>query len=226
MIKLRPTWSHSRAGRLHIDTDTISGARVPPLRGVNRAACYLQALLHPVEVTIATQAPVRCHSIGRLRRWIRELVWPLVRAATKRRIKKSLWRNWGYLVLALVVYGWFVADVKKPILLLIGSGLIVLFALFFAETPCAAVNKRQKDGGADFCGNNGNGLLGACHLQRHRWENLKMLTTRQQAVVAGRHVVSKFCGQAAAFSAAAGIVSCLVATATLILARQAPLPTR
>ena len=108
---------------------------------------------------------------------------------------KSLGRNGGCLVLALVVYGWFIADRQNPALLAIGSGLIVLFALFFAESPCAAVNKEKRDGEVDFCGNNGHGLLGACHLKRHEWENLKALGARQRAARAARHTVSRSCGR-------------------------------
>lgn len=89
-----------------------------------------------------------------------------MRAATKRKIGKSLWRNWRYLVLALVIYGWLIADQRNPLLLVIGSALVVVFALFFASTPCAAINKERRAGAVDLCGNNGSGLLGACHLTR------------------------------------------------------------
>lgn len=144
-----------------------------------------------------------------------------MRADTKRKITKSLWRNWGYLVLALVIYGWFIAGQHNALLLAIGSILVVIFALFFATAPCAAINKQLRDGEVDYCGNNGSGLLGACHLSRHKWENLKTITSRQQGAAAARHLVSKFCGQAAAFSALAGIGSFVVAAVALILSKQA-----
>jgi len=79
--------------------------------------------------------------------------------------------------------------------------------VFFAESPCAAINKEKRDGEVDLCGNNGRGLLGACYLKRHKWENLKAISSRQRGVQAMRHTVSKFCGQAAAFSALAGLGS-------------------
>jgi hypothetical protein len=96
--------------------------------------------------------------------------------------------------------------------------------MFFAEAPCAAVNKGRRDGEVDLCGNNGRGLLGACHLKRHKWENLKVLGSRQLGAQAAKHTVSKFCGQAAAFSALAGLVSAVVATTTLFVLtlRQPP----
>jgi hypothetical protein len=98
----------------------------------------------------------------------------------------------------------------------------VLFALFFADTPCAAIYKERRSGEVDLCGNNGNGLLGTCHLKRHKWESLKRFTTRQQGDVAARHLVSKFRGQAAAFSAMAGSGSFAVATVALVLTRRGP----
>jgi hypothetical protein len=139
-----------------------------------------------------------------------------VRAETKRKMWKSIGQNWGYLVLALVLYGWFIADRTNPALLVLGSGLVVVFALFFAETPCMAINKEKRDGDVDYCGNNGHGLLGACHLKRHKWQNLKALGSRERSLQALRHTVSRFCGQAAAFSALAGIGSLLVATLTFV----------
>jgi hypothetical protein len=59
-------------------------------------------------------------------------------------------------------------------------------------------------------------VLGACHLKRHKWQNLKALGSRERSLQALRHTVSRFCGQAAAFSALAGIGSLLVATLTFV----------
>ncbi len=114
----------------------------------------------------------------------------------------------------------------NPVALVVGSTLVVIFALFFAETPCMAINKEKRDGGIDYCGNNGRGLLGACHLKRHKWQNLKALSSRERSVQALRHTVSRFSGQAAAFSALAGIGSLIVATLTfaLITTKQPPPP--
>jgi hypothetical protein len=75
-------------------------------------------------------------------------------------------------------------------------------------------------GAVDLCGNSGSGLLGACRLTRHKWENLKMITSRQQGAIAARHLVSKFSGQAAAFSALAGIGSFIVAAIALMITKQ------
>lgn len=149
-----------------------------------------------------------------------------MRATTKRKIGRSFAQNWGYLVLAAVLYGWFIADHRNILLLAVGSGLIVVFALFFAVSPCAAINKQKRDGEVDLCGNNGNGLLGACHLKRHKWENLKALGSRHAAGRAFRHTLSKFSGQAAAFSALAGLGSFFVATLTLVLVTSRQPPSR
>jgi len=96
--------------------------------------------------------------------------------------------------------------------------------LFFPKTPCAARNKEEEDGEPDYCGNNGRGLLGACHLKRHKWENLKALAGRQRSVQAFRHLVSKFSGQAAAFSALAGLSCFAVMVLTLLFVTTKPPP--
>jgi hypothetical protein len=101
-----------------------------------------------------------------------------MRAATKRKIGKSLLDNWGYLLLALVATGWFLFGTRNPLLLAIASLLVVIYALFFAVVPCGAENKRKRDGEIDYCGNNGRGLLGGCRFRRHKWENLKTIAQR------------------------------------------------
>lgn len=150
-----------------------------------------------------------------------------MRSATKRKIRKSLLDNWGYLLLALVFLGWFAFGARNPLVLAIGSFLVVIYSLFFAVVPCGAENKRKRDGGPDYCGNNGRGLLGGCRFRRHKWENFKTIAQRQQAVAVIRHILSTFRGKAAAFSAVAGMGSFVVALMTfafITLRQPAPPP--
>ena len=44
-----------------------------------------------------------------------------MRAATKRKLRKSLFDNWGYLLLALVVVGWYLFGTHNPLLLAVAS---------------------------------------------------------------------------------------------------------
>jgi hypothetical protein len=90
-----------------------------------------------------------------------------MRVQTRRKLGKFVLRNWGYLIL-LVVTSWWYPGTIGPLPIALGSGLVVVFALFFAEVPCCAPNKRPVNGEVDFCGNNGNEILGACHLKRHK----------------------------------------------------------
>jgi hypothetical protein len=77
-------------------------------------------------------------------------------------------------------------------------------------------NKRLVNGEIDFCGNNGNGILGACYLKRHKWLNLKALVNRQTYVRSLKHCFSSFSGAAGSFSALAGMGSFTVALLTYI----------
>ena len=139
-----------------------------------------------------------------------------MRATTKRKIRKSVLDNWGYLLLALVLFGWFTFGTRNPLVLAAGSFLVVVYALFFAVVPCGAENKRKRDGEVDHCGNNGRGLLGGCRFRRHKWENLKGIAQRQRAADVLRHILSTFKGKAAAFSAVAGMGSFLIAMLTFV----------
>jgi len=108
------------------------------------------------------------------------------------------------------------ASDQNPALLAVTSGFVVIFALFFRHDAVCCAHRVQKDGELDYCGNNGRGLLGACHLKRHKWENLRALAGRQRSVQAFWHLVSKFSGQTAAFSALAALGSFAVAVFTLL----------
>ncbi|WP_156993150.1 hypothetical protein [Pseudonocardia acaciae] len=138
-----------------------------------------------------------------------------MRAQTKRKLGKFMLHNWGYIVLIVVAIWWHLGTIG-PLPIAIGSSLVVIFALFCAEVPCCAPNKRLVNGEIDFCGNNGNGILGACHLKRHKWLNLKSLVSRQTYVRSLKHCVSSFSGAAGSFSALAGLGSFTVALLTYL----------
>lgn len=138
-----------------------------------------------------------------------------MRAQTKKRLGKFLLHNWGYLV-ALIVATWWYLGTVGPLPIAIGSGLVIIFALFCAEVPCCAPNKQLRNGETDLCGNNGNGILGACHLKRHKWLNLKALVDRDTYLRSVKHCCSSFSGAAGSFSAIAGLGSFTVALLTYL----------
>ncbi|MFF4600672.1 hypothetical protein [Amycolatopsis sp. NPDC001319] len=71
-----------------------------------------------------------------------------------------------------------------------------------------------------FCRNNANGILLGCHLRQHKFEKLAV---RQRAWSKAAAVVFKGVGgQAAAFSAFAGIVSAGAAAVTLAVKQPPP----
>lgn len=140
---------------------------------------------------------------------------PTMRAQTKRKLGKFALHNWGYIVAIVVAIWWYIGTIG-PLPIAIGSGLVVIFALFFAEVPCCAPNKKLVNGEIDLCGNNGNGILGACYLKRHKWLNLKALVNRQTYVRSLKHCFSSFSGAAGSFSALAGMGSFTVALLTYI----------
>ena len=138
-----------------------------------------------------------------------------MQARKKNVLGKFIIHNWGYVVAVIVATWWYLGTIG-PLPIAIGSGLVVIFALFFAEVPCCAPNKRPLNGEVDLCGNNGNGILGACHLKRHKWLNLKALIDRQTYVRSLKHCTSSFSGAAGSFSALAGTGSFIVALLTYI----------
>lgn len=84
-----------------------------------------------------------------------------------------LWRSWGYLLLPVILWGWFIAQLGVGPLAIM-SGLSLGFLLFQAKVPCGA-ETRQRDpvtGEYHFCRNDARGILGGCgNFKAHKWGN-------------------------------------------------------
>lgn len=131
-----------------------------------------------------------------------------MRAETKRRIA----RYWGYILLVVLYFAWFRIN-ADPVILIIMSLALVVYFLFQAPAPCCALNRD----GVSFCKNNARGLLRGCHLEAHKWENAKVLASRQSWARFGRGVFRKFSGGATTISAFAGVVSAVAAVISLVM---------
>ena len=68
----------------------------------------------------------------------------------KAKTKKVLARYWGYLLIPVLFLGWFYS--LDPLALGVLSSLTVLYALFRAPVPCAAITR-----GNEFCRHNAKG---------------------------------------------------------------------
>lgn len=82
---------------------------------------------------------------------------------------KIISRYWGYLLLLVVLGGWFRWGFDPALL----AGLSVVSGLWiFFQAPgwCGA-----KTRGDVYCRNNARGLLMGCHLRQHKWQKLLML---------------------------------------------------
>ncbi len=82
---------------------------------------------------------------------------------------RFLRQYWGLVALILLLTIWWTAE-TGPAPLMILSGLVVVWSLFWAPAWCGAANRNGK-----FCINNSRGLLLGCHLRQHRWQKFKML---------------------------------------------------
>lgn len=118
---------------------------------------------------------------------------------------------WGYLLLAAVIYLWFLPSVGPGVIAAL-SGFVVLYSLFQAPMWCCAETR-----GGDLCRNNAYGILLGCHLRQHKWQKVKMAVRQQYWGRLCRRVFRSVGGQAATFSALAGMLSASVATVTLIV---------
>lgn len=128
----------------------------------------------------------------------------------KKSTTRLLGSLWGYLLLAAVIWLWFLPSIGPGVIAVL-SGFVVLYSLFQAPMWCCAENR---DGG--LCRNNAYGILLGCHVRQHKWQKFKMAGRQQYWGRLGRRVFSGVGGQAATFSAFAGMLSACVATATLI----------
>jgi hypothetical protein len=130
-----------------------------------------------------------------------------VKAATRKAIAKY----WGYLLLLVIYFGWFVFHFG-PAALAVGSFLGLSYFLFQAPVPCCAKNRDLT-----FCRNNAHGIIGGCHIKQHKWQNFKMLIHRQSWARLAQGLFRRVSGNAAAVGALASSMSAMVATITLIV---------
>ncbi len=127
----------------------------------------------------------------------------------RRRTRKLIGRTWGYVLLAVVLYGWFGANFGPGILATL-SGVVVLYFLFQAPMWCCAVNR---DG--TYCRNNAGGLLLGCHLRHHKWQKIQLVVKQHSWAQVARQVLSHVGGQAATIGALASAVSAVTAVITV-----------
>ncbi len=84
--------------------------------------------------------------------------------------KSTLYRNWGYLLLAGAVVLLFARDVG-PLAVSVAFALCLLWLLLAAPTWCGAKNRSE-----GYCRNNTSGLLGGCgQVRQHKWQRFRGL---------------------------------------------------
>ncbi len=137
----------------------------------------------------------------------------------KKQTRKRVARTWGYLLLPVLVYGWFVGDIGYGPLA-IASTLAAAFFLLQARVPCCAENRevRTLSGEPTLCRNNAKGLLRGCWIEAHKWQNAKMIVRRSSWGRLAGGLFRKFSGAAATFAALAGITSATIAGGSLLVA--------
>ncbi|WP_150241133.1 hypothetical protein [Nocardiopsis quinghaiensis] len=129
--------------------------------------------------------------------------------ATKSKAKDT-WRYWGIGAILFTLFGWLIPEVG-PMMIMIGSVVSVLYIFFQMPLPCGAWNRGDKGR----CRNNSSGLLPGCHLEAHRWQNVKwMLRTGKWAELRAK-VFASWKRALPAVVAAATIVSGMAAVAQL-----------
>lgn len=116
----------------------------------------------------------------------------------------------GYFLLVALYLAWFEFD-ANPLVLIVISVLVIIYCLFQAPVPCCAITRENRS-----CRNNARGLMRGCHLQQHKWQNLKALTRGTIWSRFARSMIRSVSGNAAALSAVAAAVSALAAVVQLI----------
>ncbi|HEX3781429.1 MAG TPA: hypothetical protein VHX38_17350 [Pseudonocardiaceae bacterium] len=129
----------------------------------------------------------------------------------KQATKKKIAKYWGYLLLPVLYFGWFVFHVG-PIVLGVVSVLVVVYFLFQAPVPCCAETRDRTT-----CRNNAKGILGGCHIESHKWQNVKLLIRRRLWGRLASGLFRQVKGNAAAISALAGSTSAIAAGVTLLM---------
>lgn len=80
---------------------------------------------------------------------------------------RLLRRYWGYLAVALAIFGWVTHTVGYAVIL-IASLLALAYFLVQAPLTCGA---EIRDGGG--CRNNSHGILLGCWIRQHKWQRVK-----------------------------------------------------
>jgi hypothetical protein len=80
---------------------------------------------------------------------------------------KLLQRYWGYIALALAIFGW-VTHVFGYAVILIVSLVALVYFLVQAPLTCGAEIR-----GRQHCRNNSNGILLGCHIRQHKWQRVR-----------------------------------------------------
>ncbi|MEC3980770.1 hypothetical protein [Amycolatopsis sp. H20-H5] len=132
----------------------------------------------------------------------------------KKSTKKLLRNLWGYLLLAAVACFWFVPSIG-PGAVAILSALVVAYCLFQAPMWCCADIR-----GGGLCRNNAYGILLGCHIRQHKGQKLRMAVRQQYWGRLVKRIFSSIGGQAATFSAVAGLISASAATVTLLVKKS------
>jgi hypothetical protein len=80
-------------------------------------------------------------------------------------------RNWGYLALALAIFGLVTHDFGFMAILILSLAALGYF-LVAAPVWCCAVTRTGQ-----LCRDNSRGLLLGCHRRQHRWQRVKQTFT-------------------------------------------------
>lgn len=124
--------------------------------------------------------------------------------------RKSLRRSAGYILPAVIVYGWFFSSMGAAVIATL-SATLVGYSLFAAPVWCCAETRA-----GDFCRNDAYGVLMGCHLRQHKWQKLKMVVKHELWSKLLDRPLSGIGGRAASLSALAGTVSAVVALGTFL----------
>jgi hypothetical protein len=132
-------------------------------------------------------------------------------------------RSWGYLLLPIILWAWFIAQLGLlPIVIM--SAAATLFFLLQAKVPCGAeIRDRDPNTGEHLlCRRNATGILGGCELKSHRWQNVKMLVRRSLWGRLVRSLFRRTNGVAASLSALATVLSMFIALGALVVSIVKP----
>lgn len=129
---------------------------------------------------------------------------------TKRSSKGHVARYWGYLLLAIVIYGW-TTDLFGPAFVVFASSLSTGYMLFQAPMWCMARNTTN----GEPCSNNASGLLLGCWIRKHKWDKFKMIIKRQRWAEFFQRSWSTIGAQTASIAALGSMSSAIIAALTL-----------